>query len=249
MIPKVNIVLGEVKDYFGVLEYFILSDNMFRKRSLSQYPKLQEILKKSKNEKEDLKIFFENFEKENKDKLVEVVEKAKRLWLPLNDKIMKALENINEIKWTKGHENFNARITLSPVCPRYLEYNAFDIFYKFDEKNIIDTFLHEISHFIFFEKLKEVYPKINPEEFEHPHLVWKMSEIMPGIILQDKKIQEIFQNKKLSVYDNIKKIKIKDKLILDILQGFYDERKDFEDFIKKSYNFIKTNREEFEKQF
>mgnify|MGYP007055463138 CR=1 FL=1 len=42
---------------------------------------------------------------------------------------------------------------------------------------------------------------------------------------------------------------IKNKLILDILQDFYDERKDFEDFIKKSYKFIKVNREEFEKQF
>lgn len=51
MIPKVNIVLGKVKDYFGILEYFILSDNMFRERSLSQYPKLKEILKKSKMRK------------------------------------------------------------------------------------------------------------------------------------------------------------------------------------------------------
>src|SRR6056297_1338905 len=110
MIPKVNIVLGKVKDYFGILEYFILSENMFRERSLSQYPELKEILKKSKNEKKDLKIFFENFEKENKDKLIEVVEKTKKLWLPLNDKIMKALEEINEIKWTKKHENFTARI-------------------------------------------------------------------------------------------------------------------------------------------
>ena len=197
MIPKVNIVLGKVKDYFGILELLILSDNMFRERGLSQYPKLKEILKKSRNEKVDLKIFFENFEKENKDKLIEVVEKTKKLWFPLNDKIMKALEEINEIKWTKKHKDFNARITLSPVCPRYLEYSAFDVFYKDNKKNIIDTFLHEISHFIFFEKLKEIYPKIKPEEFKYPHLIWKMSEIMPGIILQDKKIQEIFQNKEL----------------------------------------------------
>ena len=109
--------------------------------------------------------------------------------------------------------------------------------------------MHEISHFIFFEKLKEVYPKINPDEFEYPNLIWKMSEIMPGIILQDKKIQEIFQNRKLSVYDNIEKIKIKDRLILNILQDFYDKRKNFEDFIKKSYDFIKANKKEFEKQF
>lgn len=208
MIPKVNIVLGEVKDYFGMLEWVFLFDNMFKERSFISYPKLKEILKKSKNEKEDLKLFFENFEKENKDKLVEVVEKTKKLWLPLNDKIMKAFEEVNEIKWMKKYKDFTARITLSPVCPRYLEYNAFDIFYRFDEKNIIDTFLHEISHFIFFEKLKEVYPKINSEEFEHPHLVWKMSEIMPGIILQDKRIQEIFPNNNLSVYGNIKKIKL-----------------------------------------
>lgn len=109
--------------------------------------------------------------KENKDKLIKVVEKTKKSWLPLNDKIMKAFEEINEIKWTKKHEKFIARITLNPVCPRYLEYNTFDIFYKSNEKNKIDKFLHEISHVIFFEKLKEVYPKINPKEFESSHLV------------------------------------------------------------------------------
>jgi|APSaa5957512576_1039674.scaffolds.fasta_scaffold00187_47 hypothetical protein len=249
MIPKVNIVFGKVEDYFGILKYFILSENMFREDILSHYPGLKEILENSKNKKKDLKIFFENFEKENKKKLIEMVQKTKNLWLPLNNKLMKAFEEIHEIKWTKKHEIFNVRITLNPVCPRFLQYNAFDIFYKFDEKNIIDTFLHEISHFIFFEKLKEVYPKINPKEFEEPHLIWKMSEMMPGIILQDKKIQDIFQNKELSVYDNIKKLKIKDKLILDILQDFYDNKKDFEDFIKKSYTFVKENQIEVEKQF
>ncbi|HDL02413.1 MAG TPA: hypothetical protein ENH20_01100 [Candidatus Pacearchaeota archaeon] len=249
MIPKVNIIQGKVKDYIGVLEIVILSDNMFKERSLARYPKLKEILKKSKNKKEDLILFFENFEKENKDKLIGSSEKIKKAWAPLNDRIMNILEEIHEIKWTKKHSNFTARFTLSPVQPRYLDYNTFDIFYKDSKKEIIDTFLHELSHFIFFEKLKEVYPKINSKEFEQPHLIWKMSEIMPGIILQDKKIQNIFKNKKLSVHDNIKKIRIGKKLILDILQDFYNKRKDFKDFIKKSYSFIKEYQEEIDKQF
>ncbi|MBT3397910.1 hypothetical protein HOA55_04895 [archaeon] len=249
MIPKVRVVLGEVKDYLGILEYFVLSDNMFRKGCLSQYPKFKEILKKSKNEKEDLRLFFESFNKKNKKKLQKLVEKTKKAWAPLNNKIMKAFEDLHQIKWTKKHSNFTARITLCPVCPRYLEYNAFDVYYRFNEKRIIDTFLHELSHFIFFEKLKKVYPKINSKEFEHPHLIWKMSEVMPGIILQDKKIQEIYKNKEISVYDNIKKIKIEGKLLLEIFQKFYDERNDFESFIKKSYGFIKKHKKEFERQF
>jgi len=249
MIPKVNIIIGELSDYIDILESFLLHDNMFRKRALSEYPKLKDILKNSNNKQKDLKIFFNQFEKENKDKLIKRAEKIKKLWFPLNDKIMRSFEEINEIKWTKKHEGFIARITLNPVCPRYLENNTFDVFYKSNDTEILDTFLHEISHFIFFEKIKEVYPKIDPKEFEFPHLVWKMSEMIPGIILQDKKIQNIFENKKLSVYDNIKKIKIEDKFILDILQNFYENRINFEDFIKKSYTFIKENKEEFEKQF
>ena len=78
MIPKVNIIQGKVKDYIGVLEIVILSDNMFKERSLARYPKLKEILKKSKNKKEDLILFFENFEKENKDKLIGSSEKIKK---------------------------------------------------------------------------------------------------------------------------------------------------------------------------
>jgi len=248
MIPKVNIILGKVNDYFGILELLFLDDNMFKERSFSQYPKLKEILKKSKNKEEDLKLFFENFYRENENKLIEITEKIKKSWLPLNDEVMKTLEEIHEIKWTKKHSEFNVRIVLSPVNSRYLNYSAFDVFYRDDKKEIIDTFLHEISHFIFFEKLKKIYPKTNPKEFEHPHLIWKMSEIMPGIILQDKRIQHIFKNKKLSVYNSIKKIKIGKNTILSILQGFYNKRKSFEDFIKKSYEFIKKHQEEIDQQ-
>jgi hypothetical protein len=249
MIPKVAIIPEKVENYKEMLEIFFLSDTMFKERSLAHYPELKKILAKSDNPGEDLILFFREFEKKNKNKILEASRSAKKYWDPLNNKIMKALEDIHETKWGANHKVFTARITLNPVCPRYLEYNAFDIFYKFNKKEIIDTFLHEISHFIFFEKLKEVYPKINPKEFEHPHLIWKMSEMMPGIILRDEKIQDIYPNKDPSVYETIKKMKIDGKPILKILQGFYNNRKDFSSFVKESYKFIKKHELEINKKF
>jgi len=249
MVPKVKIVLGKLKDYFDFLEYLILDDNFFINRIIFEYPEIENILKNSKNKKKDLKLFFKNIEKEKKDELIEAVNKTKEIWDNLNDDFMKAFEEIHEIKWNKKDEKIIGIITLNPICPIDIKHKSFDLFYRFNEKEIIDVFLHEISHFIFFKKFKEIYSKVNDHEFESPHLIWKISEIMPGIILQDERIQKIYENKKLSVYDNIKKIRINNRLILDILQDFYDNKESFKDFVIKSYDFIKNNQKEFEKQF
>jgi hypothetical protein len=55
--------------------------------------------------------------------------------------------------------------------------------------------LHEILHFIWFEKWKEIFPEHNKKEFESPHLAWKLSEMVPLAILSDSRIQNIFRHK------------------------------------------------------
>ncbi|MDD3263835.1 MAG: hypothetical protein PHT94_02985 [Candidatus Nanoarchaeia archaeon] len=249
MIPKIKISIEKIDEYKELLEFVFLDDNIFKNSSFYFYPELKEILNNSKNKKKDLFIFFKNYEKQHEVELKNLSNRLEKLWNKYNDKFMKIFEEINEIKWTNKRKIFDVKITLSPLCPRFLDENLFYVFYKFDDKKLIEVILHEISHFIFFEKFKEIYPEVDSSNFESPNLIWKFSEIMPGIILQDKRFQDLYKIEEISVYDIIKKIKIKDRLILDIFKEFYEKKENFVDFVIKSYDLIKKNEEEFNSQF
>ena len=71
--------------------------------------------------------------------------------------------------------------------------------------------IHEILHFIYFEKWKKVFPKTQEKEFDAPHLVWQLSEMVPGIILNDKRVQNVFKYKfdSYKEYENFKKKMLK----------------------------------------
>jgi hypothetical protein len=70
--------------------------------------------------------------------------------------------------------------------------------------------------------------------------------MVPGIILNDKKIQKILKYKFPS-YREYQNLTINGKPLLSYLQKFYDNRKDFEDFLKKSWKFVKKHEKEINK--
>ena len=65
---------------------------------------------------------------------------------------------------------------------------------------MIEVSAHEILHFLWFKKWKEVFPETGLKEYESPHLVWRLSEIMDPIILQcQPKIKELIKPAKSGV--------------------------------------------------
>jgi hypothetical protein len=63
------------------------------------------------------------------------------------------------MEWPTGFEEITALIGRVPVCPRFINEKKFYIGF-FDADNIIDTCMHELCHFIFFAKCKELFPKM-----------------------------------------------------------------------------------------
>jgi hypothetical protein len=158
-------------------------------------------------------------------------------WVKINDPVMEALSEIVELKWPQGHEIIKTRISLNPICSRFIESKIFDLFYAMKLQEMQSFAIHEISHFIYFEKWKQVFPETSQEEFDEPHLIWKLSEMVPGIILNDKRIQEVFKWQFRS-YQEFEELKIEGKFLLEYLRDFYQKREGFEDFLKKSYQFV-----------
>ena len=242
MKPKVKFKIEKLEEYLPILKEFILGLDSWRDKIFSIYPSLKKRLENSKNPEKEIESFFMKQEK----KFDLVFEKVKKdfqsSWNKNNNELMDALAQINEISWPEKMQEFKARITLNPICPRYLDSNTFDLYFGLADRTMKTIVLHELSHFIFFEKIKEIYPDINEKEFEAPNLIWKLSEIIPWVVLNDERIRKILDLQDSAiVYEDIQKLEINGKRILKIFEEFYDSKKDFSDFLVKSLDFVKEH--------
>ncbi|MDP3026496.1 MAG: hypothetical protein Q8N63_02220 [Nanoarchaeota archaeon] len=253
MLPKVKFEVKPLEKYIDVMYYFLNPNKNswnWSKGIFREYPLLQQKLNLIKVKNERNKIiyeFFKEIEEKKKQKLEIKKKEFQKSWDKINDKALKTLSEVVEIEWPKKDKIITGYVTLNPLCPRWIEQRIFDLFYKFNMKEMKLTSLHEILHFIYFEKWKEVFPKANEKEFDGPYLAWKLSEMVPRIILSDKRIQNILEHKP-PVYREYTRLEIKNKPLLDYLQEFYDNKKDFTDFLEKSQKFIKRHEKEIDKK-
>ncbi len=238
MNPKVNFIVAGINETIDVFMDF-LNFKEDSQKIFSKYSALKERFENSRNKKKAVRDFFFQFETKNRKIYEQVRDEFQKEWDKINDPIMNALEEVNEIKWED--EAFTARVTSNPICPRYLSENTFDVYFGLHNDLMIRIVIHELSHFIFFKKWDSIFPNYNHEEFESPHLLWKLSEMIPYVILGDKRIQEIYKHEP-AVYDVWHKIEINGKPILKLLQEIYDNRRDFKDFVRKSWELVKNNR-------
>lgn len=238
--PKLKFETASVDQIIDILNGFVEGDK--RGWIFSAYPDLKEKLNgklRSKREK-IIYTFFKDIEK--KANLEKKSREFQKSWDVINDKIMRALSNVVEIEWPENCKIIVGRVTVNPICPRYLEFRTFDINYKFDESKMKPVSIHELLHFIYFEKWKDTFPNANKREFDSPYLAWKLSEIVPKSILSDARIQRIYRNEP-RVYDKFYDIKIKGKGMLDYFQEIYDGRRNFADFLRKSWAFANKYKE------
>ncbi|MEK6855765.1 MAG: hypothetical protein AABX66_01255 [Nanoarchaeota archaeon] len=211
-----------------------------------EYPDFGKLIKKLDNS-EDLRKISSSFFKElyyyQLSNLKKIAKSFQLNWDKDGSKLLLALSKVVEKEWTEDCKEMKAWISLNPICPRFLEQRAFDVYWKLSNNEMKETCLHEILHFIWFEKWKEVFPNYNEREFESPHLIWKLSEIVPFAVLGDKRVQKVFKHIP-SVYPEWTSKKIEGKLLLECIQEIYDQRNSFEEFLIKSWEFVQRHSSE-----
>lgn len=213
---------------------------------LNRYPALKEIID-NHQEDQDLQVkvsqFIAQYHQNNLPLITSAKNHFQESWNIINQQTMTALSNLTQHQWPSHYHTITARVSINPICPRFLEQKVFDVFYLQDKETMQATAIHELLHFIYFEKWKTIFPNTKAEEMDEPHLVWHLSEIVPGIILNTKPIQDFFQYNFQS-YDQYYEILIEGQSIIQKVTAIYNQEKSFSDFIKKSWQFIKNHEKE-----
>lgn len=148
-----------------------------------------------------------------------------------------------EVEWPESSPNIVCYLGCLPVFPRNVITKEFWINYNSEDEKIMGGAIHEMNHFVFFEKWKSMHGYTKPTEPTHPEALWFLEEIIVGPTLADSSIQSVYSNNQKS-YASFYREKINNRFIMDYIEEFYRERVSMEEFLNRCYEFITYNLEE-----
>ena len=187
------------------------------------YPELVNELAYIKNREEGI-VICKNFTERTHESNKEKIQSAKVLfeveWKKIETNFLRTLSDHFETTWPEDKQKITGAVTVLPVFPRFLDKYSFYVGHK-DISKMIETSAHEIVHFLWFKKWKEVFPECKRSEYESPHLAWRLSEIIDPIILQcQPQIKELIKPTSWG-YSSFKEIKIGDLSMTDYFKKIY----------------------------
>ena len=242
MIPKVIFKEMNLKENIEIIKwaYFEntgLSDVSYY--TLEYFSELKEISKSASKDEIYQKIeeVVTNFYHECKDEIKQDVERYNSIWNSINDKYMNAISKYLNVGYIETKE-IVAKVGFLPIFPRDLDELSFSVGTNLDEDSLIETITHEVLHFFWFKKFKELFPLIPREEYDSPYLAWIYSEIIVDPILNSKEIKDII-GVTSKAYDSF--YELEDGMVIATLREIYQEDISIEEKIEKGYDYLKEN--------
>jgi hypothetical protein len=182
-VPQVEFELANVEREADLFDDFIKRNNW--PHIFAKHQELVDLLNGVEDKEKRKAICLEYVRKlrsEHEAEMKTFSEEIKNEWDKINEKFLEILSVHFETDWP-AEEKITGYVSTLPIHPRFIDFNSFFIGYE-NLSAMIETSAHEIVHFLWFKKWKEVFPEVERREYERPNLVWKLSEIMDPIILQ-----------------------------------------------------------------
>ena len=175
-VPRFTIALNQTLDQAQFIEFFLKNDPSIK----NDFPQIKNV--------DDIKAAI-RYVYSHQD---EYVGRGLKV---LEDNVY-TLNRLAEIISEKIDYDWNgiSEITINPcsfpVCPRFIETSSFMVTYYFDKSSIIGICAHEMTHILYFKKIKD---SLSNEEIntEYPSKDWLLSEIFVQYITNSKEIQDI----------------------------------------------------------
>ncbi len=248
--PKVEFVLPSVAKEARVLCDFCepqevgfdLAEVVFQ-----CHPELKLALEGVTDDKKRMRIchaYANTYRKQNSKQFDSALRMNIKGWQSVEKKFLTALSEHVETKFPSNRKTLKAYVSMVPVYPRWLHNWTFNVSY-FNPGRVREITCHEILHFVYFKKWMEVFPETKYEELDEPHLVWRLSEIITDVILNEHPYFKTLFKDKQRTYTQFQKIRIEGKRPVTHYTKMYKKHlrsgKHFEDFLHEIWDFTKKH--------
>lgn len=226
-IPQVKFEVADIDSEAELFWGFIKEDESGRFVEIftKRYPELVKQLEDVEDKEKGIilcKNFAEKLHQINEKEIILMKDAFQTEWKMIEADFLSVLAEFFETTWPEEKSEIAGKVTVLPVFPRHLEEYIFYVGHQ-NVPRMIETSAHEIVHFLWFKKWREVFPEIPKREYNSPYLAWRLSEIIDPIILQcHPKIRELIKPKGWG-YSSFKEIKIGGLNLTDHFKKVYEE--------------------------
>ncbi|MGD0977054.1 MAG: hypothetical protein ABR875_02060 [Minisyncoccia bacterium] len=232
--PTIKIINDPIKDADAFVsfiwhKYFIQN----REKILKTYPELTDIINSSDAEKK-VRDFVVSLHQSKGNQLEEIIKYNQEIINKKNNAAFKFLSGFMNYSWSDPIA-YNAYLSLLPFSPFKKDYFFYSVLAELNNKNpenksVLSTAIHEISHIIFLEYIEK--------------MGWKIGQNVSKdvvYVLQESITSSMFKNPELLSLFNMPKSPRGNPEIVEIHISEGDNNMTLVDFVDKNIIFNKNN--------
>ena len=115
----------------------------------------------------------------------EIIQNMQNSWDDINDEVMQNLAKRLNIEWPKDYQDIEAKVGIIILCPRDIGSRTFYMRIPADMGEMKQIALHEICHFLYFEKWQKLFNDYDEEHYNKPNIIWYLSEALIDPLLNN----------------------------------------------------------------
>lgn len=173
----------------------------------------------------------------NLESMKKSIKEFQNHWDENSTLICNELERIFNIKF-QGVQQYYAEVNINPVCPRFLAEKSFDINNKQTTQQVLQTCIHELIHFCWFDLWQQLWLETDTNTFESPHTEWLLCEIAIDPIIYFSQLKNLCDS--TPAYNHFYHSKIKDENLIDVFRNLY-KSKSIREFMKSGLELLQNN--------
>ena len=217
----------------------------FAERTYLLYPELRGKILDTMNDEEIYNIVKPSVEQAFIDKKLEIDSRIEELQFAFDKiqyELMTNLINTFEMEWPEELEIITCYVGCISSFPRNVITKKFFISYEKDMDMLMMVSIHEINHFVLFEKWKQMHGYNKEHEPSYPETLWFLEEMAVDPTLNIPCIQNVAPYPQ-KAYEQFYECIIDGISAEEHLINMFANRSSMEDFLNTAYDFIDKNKE------
>lgn len=155
--------------------------------------------------------------------------------------LMTNLINSFEMNWPEEQETIICNVGYVSSFPRNVITKSFFISYEKETDMLMMASIHEINHFVLFEKCKQMHGYDKPKEPLYPDTLWFLEEMAVDPTLNIPCIQNVASYPQRA-YDQFYECMIDGFSAEQHIINIYESRVSIADFLDTAYDFIEAHK-------
>lgn len=217
----------------------------FAERTYVLYPELRGKITENMDEKEIYSIVRPCVERVLTEKAEEIDSKIYELQTAfdgIQEQLLLNLISLFEMAWPQDQKYIKCYVGCTSSFPRNVMTKEFFVSYEKDKDMLMMAAIHEINHFVLFEKWRQMHGYEAEKEPLYPDTLWFLEEMAVDPTLNVPCIQKVAPYPQ-KAYEQFYERNINGTSAEEHIINLFDDRTSMEDFLDKAYQFIDTYKE------